>query len=352
MRSPGGWIEPGQTPEFEEFTLVLKGMLRVARRGGTLEVRAGQAVVAHAGEWVQYSTPSRRGPSISPSACPLFRPRRSIGTPPLRPEQAEGLIDMAHKQEHEPGIPAPAQSAYEAILALTDTFCREHLNAEYEVLCHRLAEKLARKRPSPLLGGKPKTWACGIVRTIGWVNFLDDSSQTPHLKMAAIDKAFGVGESTGQGKSKAIRTLLQMRPFDPEWTLPSRMGQNPMAWMIQVNGVLVDARRMPREVQEVAYRKGLIPFLPGEGAEGSVDENGNAGQEAEPEDLSGTAAADAACLVGEMHLAKGEYEKAIQAFTQAITGNPTADAYEGRANAYRALGERDQRQALEHRPPR
>src|SRR5262245_2347717 len=61
MRSPGGWVEPGQTPEFEEFTVVLRGMLLVTHRGGTLEVRAGQAVVAHPGEWVQYSTPEPEG---------------------------------------------------------------------------------------------------------------------------------------------------------------------------------------------------------------------------------------------------------------------------------------------------
>ena len=55
MRSPGGWVEPGQTPEFLEVTLVLKGLLRVTHRGGTLDVRAGQAVVAEPGEWVRYS---------------------------------------------------------------------------------------------------------------------------------------------------------------------------------------------------------------------------------------------------------------------------------------------------------
>ena len=87
----------------------------------------------------------------------------------------------------------------ERIVAMTDQFCREKLDEEYAVLCRRLAEKLARKRPSPLLGGKPETWACGIIRTIGWVNFLDDSSNKPHMKLTAIDKAFGVGESTGQG---------------------------------------------------------------------------------------------------------------------------------------------------------
>jgi ethanolamine utilization protein EutQ (cupin superfamily) len=57
MRSPVGWTEPGQTPEFDEYTLVLSGWLRVTHRDGTLDVKAGQAVIARAGEWVQYSTP-------------------------------------------------------------------------------------------------------------------------------------------------------------------------------------------------------------------------------------------------------------------------------------------------------
>lgn len=82
------------------------------------------------------------------------------------------------------------------------------MNDEYSDLCRRLTEKLARKRPSPLVSGKPTAWACGIVRTIGWANFLDDRSQTPHMKLTAIDQAFGVGESTGQGKSMLIRKML------------------------------------------------------------------------------------------------------------------------------------------------
>jgi hypothetical protein len=162
----------------------------------------------------------------------------------------------------EPSIPATARPAYEAVVSLTDAFCREHLNEEYEALCRKLAGALARKRPSPLPSGKPETWACGIVRTIGWVNFLDDRSRRPHLKLTAIDKAFGVAESTGQGKSKAIRTMLKIRPFDPQWTLPSRMDENPMAWMIEVNGFVVDARHLKREFQEEAFRKGLIPYIP------------------------------------------------------------------------------------------
>src|SRR4051794_32255476 len=161
-----------------------------------------------------------------------------------------------------PTVPATARPAYDAVVGLTDAFCREHLDGEYEALCPKLARALARKRPSPLLAGKPTTWACGIVRTIGWVNYLDDSSRKPHMKLTAIDRAFGVAESTGQGKSKAIRTMLKIRTFDPHWTLPSRMGDNPMAWMIEINGFVVDARHLKREFQEEALRKGLIPYIP------------------------------------------------------------------------------------------
>jgi mannose-6-phosphate isomerase-like protein (cupin superfamily) len=72
MRSPAGWIEPGQTPAFEEFTIVLKGMVRVTHKGGTLDVRQGQAVVAHAGEWVRYSTPDADGAEYIAVCLPAF----------------------------------------------------------------------------------------------------------------------------------------------------------------------------------------------------------------------------------------------------------------------------------------
>src|SRR3954470_23888366 len=145
-------------------------------------------------------------------------------------------IPMARESQRpsqEPTVPATARPAYDAVVRLTDAFCREHLNGEYEALCRKLAGALARKRPSPLPSGKPETWACGIVRTIGWVNFLDDRSGTPHLKLTAIDRAFRVAESTGQGKSKAIRTMLRIRQFDHRWTLPGRMDDNSLIWMIQ-----------------------------------------------------------------------------------------------------------------------
>ncbi|SIO27251.1 hypothetical protein SAMN05444166_3381 [Singulisphaera sp. GP187] len=121
------------------------------------------------------------------------------------------------------------------------------LDRKYEVHCRKLAGAMARKRPSTLLGDRPTTWACGIVHKIGRGNFLDDRSQKPHMKLKAIDKAFGIAECTGRGKSKAIRDLLKIRTFDTQWTLPSRMGTTPMAWMLEINGFVVDTRLLKRE---------------------------------------------------------------------------------------------------------
>ena len=72
MRSPAGWSEPGQTPQFDEFSIVLRGALRVEHCQGSLQVAAGQAVVAHAGEWVRYSTPEADGAEYIAVCVPAF----------------------------------------------------------------------------------------------------------------------------------------------------------------------------------------------------------------------------------------------------------------------------------------
>lgn len=72
MRSPGGWQEPGQRPEFDEFTIVLKGAVRVEYEGGSMEVRAGQAVQTAAGEWIRYSTPGEEGAEYIAVCLPAF----------------------------------------------------------------------------------------------------------------------------------------------------------------------------------------------------------------------------------------------------------------------------------------
>jgi hypothetical protein len=73
-----------------------------------------------------------------------------------------------------------------------------------------------------------------------------------------------VSKSTGAAKAKVVRGALDMSQMDPQWYRPSQMDENPMAWMIMVNGFVVDVRSMPRDIQEAAYAKGLIPNIPGD----------------------------------------------------------------------------------------
>jgi quercetin dioxygenase-like cupin family protein len=87
MTSPQGWEEPGQRPEFDEITLVLRGLLRVEHEAGVLQVRGGQAVVAHAGEWVRYSSPERGGAEYIAVCIPAFSPDTVHRDPDRRPAQ-------------------------------------------------------------------------------------------------------------------------------------------------------------------------------------------------------------------------------------------------------------------------
>lgn len=159
-------------------------------------------------------------------------------------------------------IPKSMMEKFSAITAHTDAFCKKHLHDEYRVVIHRVIGALARKRPSPLLRGEENVWAAAAVHAVGRVNFLDDPSQTPHCKPKVIYEFFGVAESTGQRKSKEIRDILKIGPMSSDWTLPSRLAANPAVWLLQVNGLIVDIRRAPIELQQLAFAKGLIPFVP------------------------------------------------------------------------------------------
>jgi len=164
-------------------------------------------------------------------------------------------------------IPVASRPAYEAVIALTDAVCRDHLNEEWAALCRELAVRLARKRPSPLLRGEAKVWAAGILHALGVVNFLSDRSQAVSMSVPELCAIFGVKSSTVGGKSKLIRDLFKMYQFDPDWTLPSKMDQNPLVWLISVNGLLMDARYAPPDIQAAAYLRGLIPYIPGQAKE-------------------------------------------------------------------------------------
>jgi hypothetical protein len=166
-------------------------------------------------------------------------------------------------------VPKLMLPVYEKIVGLTDDVCDRHLNPEYRALARAMTGALCRERPSPLASGQPQTWACGIVYVLGRINFLGDPSVSPHMNTKELCAAFGVGESTVHAKARAIEKALETQPFDPRWTLPSLAEKNPLMWMAEVNGLLVDLRDMPREVQEIAFEDGLIPYIPADRKERS-----------------------------------------------------------------------------------
>ena len=159
-------------------------------------------------------------------------------------------------------VPKNMQTAYDAVVRLTDEVCDRHLNAEYRELARAMTAALCRKRPSPLASGQPRTWACAILYELGRVNFLSDRASQPYMTLAELRAAFGVSQGTASAKARVIEDALRIRLFDPEWTLPSLRDQNPLVWMAEVDGLLVDLRQMPREVQEIAFEKGMIPYIP------------------------------------------------------------------------------------------
>ena len=170
-------------------------------------------------------------------------------------------------------IPEKCEQAFTAVVELTDAFCEKYLNEDYRELCQEMAVELC-EAGLPVNKGKPASWASGIVHAIGWVNFLQDPTLSPHMTSAQVAEGFGVSQGTMMAKSRVIRDELDLMQLDPGWCLPALLKDNPLVWMLEVNGFIMDIRIAPREVQEEAYRLGLIPFIPAD--------------EQEPEPESGT----------------------------------------------------------------
>lgn len=164
--------------------------------------------------------------------------------------------------EDEYSVLQKMRERYEAVTGITDEFCREHLNEEYADLSRKIAAVLSRKRPSPLESGRARSWAAGIVYALGRVNFLSDDSREPYMTMSELCEKIGVSQSNASSKSREIWCLLGLMQLHPDWCLPSMLEENPLAWIVEVNGLPVDVRMMPAEVQEEAHRLGLIPYVP------------------------------------------------------------------------------------------
>jgi len=158
-------------------------------------------------------------------------------------------------------IPTAMLDRAGAIIEITDAACDEHLDAEYGRLARRLVARLARKRPSPLARGDVRIWAAGVIYALGQVNFLFDRTQTPHLTADELAERLGVVKTTMANKAGLINRTLKIGAFEPELTRAAVLQQHPMAWLVELDGFIVDARTLPADLQEEARRRGLIPDL-------------------------------------------------------------------------------------------
>jgi hypothetical protein len=174
----------------------------------------------------------------------------------------DGETEEADETNPRDSVPAKMRDRYDEIVGLIESFCRERLSDEYAVVCRGMLATLCRKRPSPAARGKAASWAAGVVQAAGHVNFLFDDSKEPHLRVGDIATGLGVAKSTASAKGTAVTKALDLMPFDPRFCIASLVDDNPLIWILSVNGFMVDVRNMPREVQEAAFEKGLIPYIP------------------------------------------------------------------------------------------
>ncbi len=158
-------------------------------------------------------------------------------------------------------IPDEFQEAFIAVVELTDAFCEQYLDDDYRQLCEEMA-MLIYLRELPSQRDKPAGWAGGIVHAVGWVNCLYDPTMSPHITSREIAKEFGVSQGTMTAKSRIVRDDLKLVPLDPDWCISVEPEDNPLVWMLDIGGLMMDIRYAPREVQEQAYQLGLIPFIP------------------------------------------------------------------------------------------
>jgi len=160
----------------------------------------------------------------------------------------------------------PDADRLRAITELIRAVCAEHLTDEYGALAVAAAEAMAGVRGDPLARYKAEGWAAGIVRAVGQVNFLSDPSSDPAMPLDDLAALFGVSKATASARHHDVRNALDLVQMDPHWTLPSQLLDNPMAWMLVVNGLPVDVRDLPLDLQRVLADEGHVPFAPADPA--------------------------------------------------------------------------------------
>lgn len=131
------------------------------------------------------------------------------------------------------------QDLQRQLIQLTAAFCQTHLDAEYEALCQKLINKMARKRTVPFLSGRLEIWAAAVVYAIGSINFLFDKTFQPYASTDSLCDHFGVSPSTVGQKAKRIREMFKMGYYDPEFSTEHMIENNPFARLALVDGFLV-----------------------------------------------------------------------------------------------------------------
>ena len=159
-------------------------------------------------------------------------------------------------------VPKAMQAKYDELASIIEPYCDEYLNDEYKTLCLHAVEKLCRKRPSPLLSGRARTWAAGIIYAVAQNNWIFDKSRPIHMTAEELVEPLGVAKTTASSKAAEIRKMLKIDHFNSEWVLASDVEDNPMLWYVEVNGLPVDARMLPLEAQIYCAERGLIPYVP------------------------------------------------------------------------------------------
>ena len=153
-------------------------------------------------------------------------------------------------------VPHAVKPCVGRVVTVTDAVCLEHLDQEYADLCRRVVGKLGRKRPSPLTRGAPRIWAAGIVYAVGQLNFVFDPTQTPHATADQLSEWLGVKKTTMANKARLVRDTLKLSHLDGEFMRRDLVDASPLTRLLEVDGLLVDIRRAPINLQLQALSSG------------------------------------------------------------------------------------------------
>jgi len=139
----------------------------------------------------------------------------------------------------------------QTLIEMTNKFCIEHLDNDYQQLCEKLIKKMGRKREVPFKRGKLEVWAASVVYAIGSINFLFDKSFEPYSTPLEIADYFGSKKSTVSNKARQIKDMLKISQFDSDFSTQMVDDNNPFKSTVMVNGFIVPLDTLPEEVQEM-----------------------------------------------------------------------------------------------------